>query len=197
MKKMLVILIVSCLLLVSGCGSAPGEDIGSRSTDESVEIEKGLLDVTITLPASLVEEDNIEATIKEAKEKGVKEAVLNDDGSLTYKMSKSVYRELKQELKDNFNEMIEELKSDNDFPSIKDVQSNKDLTAMTLIVDKELYENSLDGFAILGLGTAALYYQLFDGVQAENIAVTINIKDSTTGELFETMVYPDDLEADK
>jgi hypothetical protein len=68
---------------------------------------------------------------------------------------------------------------------------------MTLIVDKELYENSLDGFAILGLGTAALYYQLFDGVQAENIAVTINIKDSTTGELFETMVYPDDLEADK
>jgi hypothetical protein len=71
------------------------------------------------------------------------------------------------------------------------------LTAMTLIVDKELYENSLDGFAILGLGTAALCYQLFDGVQAENIAVTINIKDSTTGELFETMVYPDDLEADK
>ena len=174
-----------------------GEDIDSRSTDESVEIGKGLLDVTITLPASLVEEDNIEATIKEAKEKGVKEAVLNDDGSLTYKMSKSVYRELKQELKDNFNEMIEELKSDNDFPSIKDVQSNKDLTAMTLIVDKELYENSLDGFAILGLGTAALCYQLFDGVQAENIAVTINIKDSTTGELFETMVYPDDLEADK
>ena len=100
MKKMLVILIVSCLLLVSGCGSAPGEDIDSRSTDESVEIGKGLLDVTITLPASLVEEDNIEATIKEAKEKGVKEAVLNDDGSLTYKMSKSVYRELKQELKD-------------------------------------------------------------------------------------------------
>jgi len=34
-------------------------------------------------------------------------------------MSKSVYRELKQELKDNFNEMIEELKSDNDFHPLK------------------------------------------------------------------------------
>ena len=75
MKKMLVILIVSCLLMVSGCGSAPGEDIGSRSTDESVEIEKGLLDVTITLPASLVEEDNIEATIKSQRKRGQRSSI--------------------------------------------------------------------------------------------------------------------------
>jgi len=40
----------------------------------------------------------------------------------------------------------------------------------------------------------AMYYQLFDGVKAENIKVTINIEDAATGELIQAIVYPDVLE---
>lgn len=199
MKKMLIVLIALSLLVVAGCSDSgsgtAGENIDSGNTGESVEVEKGLLDVTITLPASMVESDNIEATIQEAKEKGVKKVVVNDDGSLTYKMSKSVHRQMMQELQEGFNEMMEDLKTGSDFASIEDLKYNKDFTSITLIVDKKEFESSLDAFAVFGIGLAAMYYQLFDGVQAENIAVTINIEDSATGEIFETIVYPDALEA--
>jgi NO-binding membrane sensor protein with MHYT domain len=63
-----------------------------------------------------------------------------------------------------------------------------------MVVEREVFENSLDHFAIFGLGFAAMHYQLFAGIKAENIKVTINLEDESTGELFQTIIYPDVLE---
>ncbi len=199
MKRILIVLIALCFLVVSGCSNAvsdtAGEDNDSNTTGESIEVDKGLFDVTITLPVSMVESENIEATIEEAKGKGIKEVVVNDDGSLTYKMSKSVHGQIMKELRESLNETVEDLINGSDFTSIRDIKYNTNLTSITLIVDKGVYESSLDGFAVFGLGLAAMYYQLFDGVSPDNITVTINIEDFATGEVFQTIVYPDALEA--
>jgi major membrane immunogen (membrane-anchored lipoprotein) len=199
MKRIAVVFIISCLLLLPGCGGSDtktaGEGTDPQASGESIDVEKGLFDVTITLPASMVELQDVETITEEAKEKGIKEVVINDDGSVTYKMSKSVHKQIMQEFRESFNQTVAELKDGGDFTSIRDVKYNKDLTSITLVVAREAFENSLDGFAIFGLGIAAMYYQLFDGVKAENIKVTIDIEDEATGELFQTVVYPDDLEA--
>jgi len=197
MKRLAIILIISCLLLLPGCGDpgpSGGKDTDPQASGETIDVEKGLFDVTVTLPASMVELEDAETLTKEAREKGIKEVVINSDGSVTYKMSRSVHRQVMQELREDFNRAVEDLKCGGDFISISDVRCNRDLTAITMVVEREVFENSLDHFAIFGLGFLAMYYQLFDGVKAENIKVTINIEDAATGELIQAIVYPDVLE---
>ncbi|NLY38442.1 MAG: hypothetical protein GX044_03980 [Firmicutes bacterium] len=198
MKRLAVILIILCLLL-PGCGGPdPGPDGGNdtepQASGETIDVEKGLFDVTVTLPASMVELEDAETITEEAREKGIKDVVINSDGSVTYKMSRSVHKQMMQELRESFNQTASDLKSGGDFTSIRDIKYNRNLTSITLVVEREAFENSLDGFAVFGLGFAAMYYQLFDGVKAENIKVTINIEDEATGELIQAIVYPDVLE---
>ncbi|OPH47320.1 hypothetical protein BC351_11620 [Paenibacillus ferrarius] len=161
---------------------------------QQVEVDKGLLNVEITLPASMFKGQDVEQVITQAKAEGVKEATKNEDGSITYKMSKSVHTELVKEMEAQILKTIEDVKSGKNFPSIKDVSYNKPFSEFTLTVDKEAYEKSFDGFASLGIGLSSMYYQLFNGVSSDKNKVTINIKDEKTGSVFKTVVYPDALE---
>lgn len=192
MKKVTVVLIAACLLALSGCSSTGSDPAGAGG--ESLDVEKGLLDVTITLPASMVDPEYIDATIAEARDKGIGEAVLNENGSLTYRMSRSVHGRLMKEMREEFDETIEDMKGGGDYPSIRDVRCNKNLTSITMLVEREAFENSFDAFAVFGLGISAMFYQLFDGVQSDNLSVTIDVADFETGEVFNTVVYPDDLD---
>ncbi len=173
----------------------PAEEVVADEPEEqSIEVDKGIFSVEITLPASLFEGENIDEVIAEAKENGISEVKVNDDGSLTYKMPKSKHNEIMREMRDDLLEYIEETKNSEDYKSIKDINHNKAFSEFTLVVDQEAFENSFDGFAALGLGISALYYQLFDGVAPDNYKVTIFIENANTGEVFNTIVYPDDLE---
>ncbi|OLO38829.1 hypothetical protein BTR23_11260 [Alkalihalophilus pseudofirmus] len=170
------------------------EQNGETEEDQSIEVEKGLLNVSVTIPSTLIEEQDLDQIIAEAKEAGVKEVTQNDDGSITYKMSKATHKEMMQEMEAAMNETIEEMKYSDDFISIADVKSNHSFTEFTMVVDKEAYENSFDGFAALGLGFSGMYYQLFDGVNPDNLKVTIHLEDADTGEVFDTIVFPDAFE---
>jgi hypothetical protein len=77
------------------------------------------------------------------------------------------------------------------FTSIHDVKPNKSFSEFTLSVDQEGFENSLDGFATLGLGTQGLFYQLFNGVDPDDYEVIIHVEN---GEVIHTVNYPEALE---
>ncbi|MDP4549924.1 hypothetical protein Q9251_03410 [Alkalihalobacillus macyae] len=64
----------------------------------------------------------------------------------------------------------------------------------TVIVDKESYENSMDGFATITLGMSGMIYQIYDGADPEKYSVTISMKDEASGEVFDEIVYPDALD---
>ena len=164
-----------------------------ETVDEGISVDRSLFDVSITMPATMVEleDQDIDSMIEEAQEMGVKEVVRNEDGSLTYKMSKSTHRKMMQEIKEDMIENIEDMVESGDFVSIKDVTYNNDFSEMTLIVDQKAFENSFDGFAVFGIGMIGMYYQLFDGVQPDNIQTTIYLKNVDTGEIFNKIVYPD------
>lgn len=161
---------------------------------EAVEVEKNILSVEVTLPASMVDSDNIDQVIADAKADGVGEVTKNSDGSLTYKMSKPKHKEMMKELEAELESSIDDMKNSEDFSSIKDITFNKSFSEFTMIVDQGAYENSFDSFATFGVGVSGMMYQLFDGVKSEDNKVTIHVKDETTGEEFATIVYPEDME---
>lgn len=207
MKKILILpltLLLSILLVAcsqnkeseSGKKSDSADKAAEETKDESVKVDKGLLNVEITIPASLFEGQDIDSTINEVKKEGVKEVIKNDDGSVTYKMSKSVHKEMMKEMEKSILDTIEEIKTSKDFASIKDVTYNKSFTEFTITVNKEQFENGFDAMASMGLALKGMYYQLFSGIDSEKFKVTVIFKDDSNGEVINTIVYPDDLNED-
>jgi major membrane immunogen (membrane-anchored lipoprotein) len=203
MKKWLLMVAVVVLSLLTACSTSDETNATTEEntkvtkkeeTNESVAVDKGLLKVEITLPASLFEGEDVDNSIAEAEEDGI-EVKKNDDGSLTYKMSKSKHKEMMEELETGLIESVEEMKNSEDFVSIQDVTYNKSFSEFTMVVDKAAYENSFDGFATFGLALSGMYYQLFDGVDPNEYEVKIMMKDAATDEVFDEVVYPEALEA--
>lgn len=204
MKKILILpLTLLFSILLVACGQDKESESGKKSDnadraaeetkDESFKVDKGLLNVEVTIPASLFEGQEIDSVITEVKKERIKEVIKNDDGSVTYKMSKSVHKEMMKEMEKDILETIEEIKTSKDFASIKDVSYNKSFTEFTLTVNKEQFENSFDAMASMGLALTGMYYQLFSGVDSEKFKVTVIFKDESNGEVINTIVYPDDL----
>ncbi|WP_053590890.1 hypothetical protein [Bacillus sp. FJAT-22090] len=204
LKKLIAFLIV-LVFIVSACGTneTSKEKETEKETEngkvekaesQSVNVDKGLINVEVTLPATFFEDQDINEVIASAKEEGFDEATANEDGSVTYKMSKAKHKEMMDEIKTGILETVEETKNSEDYVSIKDITHNDTFSEFTLVVDKAAYENSFDGFAAFGLGMSGAYYQIFNGVSTEDYKVQISIKDEASGEVFDTIVYPDALE---
>ncbi|MEE3805631.1 hypothetical protein V2H29_01560 [Lysinibacillus fusiformis] len=198
MKKLLIlplILLLGILLVACSQGDDSGKkkEGAEKASEETLKVDKGLLNVEVTIPATLYKGQDIDSIISEAKNSGIKEVIKNDDGSLTYKMSKSEHKKMMKELKERIVKSVEELKTSEDFASINDVVYNKSFSEFTLTVNKEKFEGSFDALASFGLALAGMYYQLFNGADVEHYKVTVYIKDESNGEVFDTMVYPDEL----
>ncbi|WP_163972084.1 hypothetical protein [Oceanobacillus halotolerans] len=209
MKKNWFTFLAIALVVLTACGATDEEDSketeneeeateqqkdGETNDDGNMEVDKDLLNVEVTLPASLFEGEDMESSIEEAKENGVSDVTQNEDGSVTYKMSKSVHKDMMEEIKADLGKSVEEMKNNEDYISIQDITYNNSFSEFTLEVDREAYENSMDGFAAFGLGFSGMYYQIFDGTDPDDTNVTIYVKDYETQEVFDELIYPDEFE---
>lgn len=203
MKKNILGMLLIALLL-SACASDGGgnnkaadaepTETATEKTESAAGVSKGLLNVEVTIPAEFFEEDELIDIAAQAEEEDGKVTTINDDGSVTYKMTKAQHKEMMKEMKVNLEEYVDELIVDDDFASIHDVTYNKNFSKFTMTVDQEAFENSFDGFAVLGVGMGGMFYQLYDGVNADKMNVAIDTVDESTGEVIGTVNYPEDLE---
>lgn len=201
MKKIIVLMLISILTFnLVGCGEESIEDNSKMATNQGVEeesigVDKKLMSVEVTIPSSLLkldgEEVNIDELTSEAKKDGIKDVNLNDDGSITYLMSKSKHKEMMEEMKEDLTKSMNDIIDDEDFASIRNIIANKNFTEFDIIVVRDSFENSFDGFATMGIALQSMFYQLFDGVDSDDYEAIINIKDEDTGEVIDTVVYPD------
>lgn len=194
----MIMLLVACSDNTAETEQNVAEDTEEQSTNEEsgIEVDKGLLNVEITLLSNFFDEEEL-ASIEENIEQETQEAEVtkNDDGSITVKMSKSDHKKMLEEMKEEFIVAIEDILEDENFVSIQDISYNKDFSNLTIVVsDQETFENSLDGFATLTLGVGSLLYQAFDGKDLEKDKVTLEIVDESTNETIHEIIYPDALE---
>ena len=209
MKKLLTLLLSSAFILGACSGDEETKEENTEattvaesgeaeepeeSTEGGVDVDKGLFNVEVTLPASLFEGEDMEAVIADAEAEGAKEATLNEDGSVTYKMSKSEHKEMLEEMATSVEDAKKEIVESGDYASVQAIENSNTYDSFTVKVDREAFENSFDGFATMTLGLIGTYYQAFDGSDPEELHVEIELKDAATGEVFDTIVYPDALE---
>lgn len=193
MKKVLLGLSLATLMLAA-CGDDTEKEQATAKKEQGVEIDKGLIDVEITLPASFFEGQTEEEIKAEATADGVKDVKVNEDGSVYYKMSKSTHKKMMKEMESGILESIDELVNSEDYTAFKAISYNKDFTEFDVKVDLEAYENSFDVFGIFTLVFSGTFYNAFDGKSTDDLKITINIIDEATNELINTSVFPDDYE---
>lgn len=195
MKKFVSILIsIIFILSLAACSSNSSDKItetanGTTETTNKDIVDENLLNVDITVPASMFTEENPASAelTQEQKDKGFKSAVINEDGSVTYTMSKKAFKAYKSELLQSTQEQLNALP--NDYTSIKTVEANDDLSQITLKVNKQEYENSMDYFCIYQAGVLCNICQAYTG---ETIQTVIDVVDQNSGETLNTATYPID-----
>ena len=187
MRKPIVGLML--VLVLGACDEEKKETNNASNNEEqssAIDVDKGLLNVEVTIPPDFLGESTEEEIRADAKEQGIKEVTFNDDGSVTYKMSKSDHKKIVKEMAVELDKSLEEMSSSGDFPSIQKVTANKDYTQFDLTVNRAEFENGMDSFAVLGLMLGSTYYQMFAGKAVDDIELVVNYIDVDTGEVFET-----------
>ncbi|MCR5802019.1 MAG: hypothetical protein K6G57_06800 [Lachnospiraceae bacterium] len=136
-----------------------------------VDVDKGLFDVTLTIPKDFIGDDMTQEKLDEsAREKGYKSATLNSDGSVTYVMTKAQHKEMVDGIKDSINETLAEMVESEEYPNITDVTANDDFTSFT-ITTKNTEPDFSESFAVVGLYMCGGMYATFNGVKVDNIHV--------------------------
>ncbi len=187
--------------MISGCGGqSTSTNTGSESnassdtadgSNESISVDKNILSVEITIPASMYGEEGANEESLEIDKDAYPdlEYTINDDGSVTYKMSKSTHQKFLDELKASLDEGFQELtdqESDSYVASFTEISYNDDLSVFNVIVDPEAY-TSWDTLYALSLEIAGMYYQAFTGVDSDDLFVEVNFINETTNEIIDTI----------
>lgn len=205
MKNRIIALTLALLLVLSlaGCGSSePQTSVTTQAATNSttstetttgfedleaigeLEVDQNLFTVEITVPADFLGEgitqESLDADVAASNYISAK---LNDDGSVTYVMTKAVHDEMMVGVRDNIQQALEEMVGSEEFPSFTKVEANDDFTQFTVeTTSTEL--GLVESFSVLGFYMFGGMYHAFNGTQVDDIAVTFINADSgdTVGE---------------
>lgn len=163
------------------------EVVASSSEEKSgIVVEEHLFSVEVTVPGDLFTNEGEDAPTQESldalaqEEGGDISYTLNEDGSVTCKMSKAQQKEMLDELKQGVDEYFTQCtdpESDNYFASYKEIEYNDDLSEANILVDPALY-GGFDAFGGFGIIFYGYYYQAFSGVPEDEIKSVVHFIDA-------------------
>lgn len=171
-----------------GSETTNNSDAETESSEESggIEVDEGLLTIDITFPESFVSmgetvmtQETVDAS---AAEQGYIGGKLNDDGSVTYTMTKLKQRELLDQMKSDFDDTIQETLAE--YPNVKSVTRNDDFSEISIEVSEQ---DLATGFLAFGFSFTAYFYQVLDG---KEFATDIVYVDAASGEELSRTTYP-------
>lgn len=170
----------------SSADSSAEDEINDPEWDEleslgKIETENGLLFVTITIPADMVKENTTQESIDSEAGETYTSGKLNDDGSVTYKMTKKQHKAMlsnvTQGIEDGLNSLIED--SEHSFTKI---EHNDDFTSFDVSLSTEEV-GMTESFMVMVFYLYGGMYGLLSGHENENVAVNFY---SSSGELINT-----------
>jgi len=165
----------------TGADTAQENDISELDALGSVEVEEELFDVTLTIPADYAEGVTQESLNESVKEKGWKSATLNDDGSITYVMTKKQHKEMMNEFAQSINESLQELCNSEDYPNFVSVTAEDEFTKFTIVTKSEELDLN-ESFSVMMFYMYGGMYHIFNGTSpVDNIHV--DFVNETSGEI--------------
>lgn len=151
--------------------------------------------VEITLPAAYFEGTDAADIIASAQKQGFTTCAVNEDGSVTYTMSKAKHQEILKEFKASVDETIQDMiDGDQAVESFQKIEYNDTISEVNIFVDKAKY-SPFDGLSGLAFYFIGAQYQTFAGVAEDDIDVVVKFIDQATSETVDTMSYRDFLNA--
>lgn len=155
-------------------------------TEEEINVDEKILNVDVTLPTVLIldEDETVEDLKESAKSiEGFLNVKDNEDGTVTYTMTKAKHKEMMDDFEDNLNKVIEDL-IENPEGSITNVEYNNDQSEFKVFVDPEKY-NDIELFNGIIFYMQAALYRSFVG--AEDFYTTVIFINEDTDEIIEEM----------
>lgn len=134
-----------------------------------IETENGLFYVSITLPAEFVGSDITQESIDANAGEMYTSGKLNDDGSVTYKMTKKQHKAMLDNIIQSIDEGLQEMVDSSDYAFTK-ITHNDDFTVFDAYLSTEEV-GFTEGFMAMGFYMYGGMYGLFSGHQTDNIAV--------------------------
>ncbi len=153
--------------------STAEEETEEEESEDSgqVEVDENLLTVEITIPADYLGEDITQEDLDQAvEENGYISAVLNEDGSATYVMSKSKHEEMMQEMSASLEETLNGLVGSEDYPNITSITHNDDYTSFTVTTTNTELDLA-ESYMVIGLYMYGGLYNTYNGNEVDNIHV--------------------------
>lgn len=145
-----------------------------------VDVDKGLFNVTLTIPKDFVGETTQEKLDESVKEKGYKSATLNSDGSVTYVMTKAQHEEMLVGIRESIDKSLSEMIGSSDYPNITNVEHNDNYTSFT-ITTKNAEPDMSESFSVMALYMYGGMYGIFSGEEVDN--VNVDFKNADSGEI--------------
>lgn len=152
---------------------------------DDIVVDKGLFDVSITIPAEFISDPDKMISEANATE-GIESCTLNEDGSVTYIMTKEAHEKMIEEFKSGFDESFNSQLNSGIYTSITKVEHNEDFTDFTIYVsDYELYKGSMDGMIQISILLYVGYYDALRGETTDESQLKFTVVDDSTGEKYE------------
>lgn len=191
MKRILaLILTLSLVFSMTACNTKDVEPAVGASNG-AVAVDESLLNVDLTLPASMFKDEGDMNLDSYASENGFKKAVKNEDGSITITMSKSKHKKILSEMAAGLEENFKSLINAEDSPYIKAITHSEHFEIITADVDKAAYEGAVFNMTPFILGMSAMIYRVYTGGE---VRTEIIIRDAATKEIMSSTVYPDSMQ---
>ena len=144
------------------------EDWDQLAAIGDVQVENGVMTVSLNVPADLaknIRQETIDAGIGTQYQA----AFRNQDGSITYKMTKEQHQAMLEQLAVSFDNSLQEM-IDNENYTISNITRNNDFTVFDITLDGA--EPSIsDSYAAFGLYMYGGLYGVFNGKRPEHVIV--------------------------
>lgn len=157
--------------------SETDEDLAALEGIGEVEVENGIAFVNVTVPASIVGEDVTQEELDANAGESYTSAHLNDDGSVTYRMTRKQHQQMLRQIADSIDETSQTLVDSDDY-TITEIRHNEDYT----VFDVTLSGSELgfgDMFSTMVFYVEGMMYGCFSGHSGENITVNFYASDGT------------------
>ncbi len=177
MKKIIAILLTALFVLSLAACSANNGDPDTTAAQNAGEIPEGVDTVRVTLPAYMFDEGTTAASLKESLGDAVFAVEQNADGSFTYVMTPEQQSAKLAELKQNVDDSIAEVTSDEDF-TVTAVEYTDDMSAFKVTVSGEAL-GDFDSYAGMLFEMQAQIYRVYLGAPDEAISIKYFTPDGT------------------